>query len=328
MTVAATGAAAVAAPACAGALGDPALVTPIRLSALEVAARTGVFEPWLLFLNATGRQGVQAFAQTGFALTRFALVVGIVAGGGELGGAFAGFAAASLIGLMAAVVGWILARSVAATENGFADRARRALRWNVGYDLFPLFFSGAAVWLLNVRSNDAEFIGFFCACVTVSTPFAAFGMVIGAGVYPELAKAFARGDRASLRSIVAHAARVLVLVIALTAALGAVRGPDAARLLSEAEGAGTVLVAVVLGQTCLGGLLFFLDVLAARGALRCRFRLVLGLAIAHVIGTSALLRSVGPEGAALAILLSSAVGFGATAWLTRARSVRSSRGGA
>ena len=173
------------------------------------------------------------------------------------------------------------------------------------------------MWLLNVRSNDAEFIGFFCACVTVSTPFAAFGMVIGAGVYPELAKAFARGDRASLRSIVAHAARVLVLVIALTAALGAVRGPDAARLLSEAEGAGTVLVAVVLGQTCLGGLLFFLDVLAARGALRCRFRLVLGLAIAHVIGTSALLRSVGPEGAALAILLSSAVGFGATAWLTR-----------
>ncbi|VTR93086.1 unnamed protein product [Gemmata massiliana] len=318
LTLLAAGVIAATAPVVAAALGDQALVTPIRIAAFDIAARTGGFEPWLMFLNATGRLHVQAFAQIAFAIARFAAVVVAFANGGGLVGALMGFACISSLGLGLAIVGWATWCSVTqAPDYGFAGQVRRALRWTIGCDLFPLLIPFASVWLLNMFGSDLHYIGFFCACVTVSTPFTTFGVVIGAGVYAEAAKSFARGDLSFLRSLVSQAAQVLILLIAVTLALAAVRGGEAARLVSNSSGAGLTLGAVVLGHTCLGGMLFFLDVLVARGSLQLRFRLMLGLACAHIIGTSVLIHTVGPAGAAMAILLSSVGGFAATVWLTR-----------
>jgi O-antigen/teichoic acid export membrane protein len=173
------------------------------------------------------------------------------------------------------------------------------------------------VWVLKAAGHDPEFVGFFSACVMMSTPLVALGVGVGAGVYPDLAKGFAGGDRAAARVVAANAARVVLLTTALAAALTAARGTDVARVLSGSPaGTGFTLRMVVVSSGCLGATLFFMEVLAACGLLGLRFRLVLGLTLAHAVVTGALASAGGPTGVASAMLLTTAAGALVTAAFT------------
>jgi O-antigen/teichoic acid export membrane protein len=307
------------APAVADHLGDPALVTPLWLTTAEVAARAGLFEPWVLLLNATGRQRAQAVVQAALAIARLAAVGALLAAGGGLVGAVTGLTLTALAGSAAAAAGLALVRGkVRSPTDHFRQRVLGAIRYTVGYDLFPFLLPGTSVWVLKAAGHDAEFVGFFSACVMLFTPLVALGAVVGAGVYPDLAKGFASGDRAAARAIASHAARVVLLAVALAAALTAARGADVARVLSGSPaGTGFTLRAVVVSSGCLGATLFFMEVLAARGLLGLRFRLMLGLTLAHAASTCGLAAAAGPTGVVSAMLLTAAAGAVVTAALTR-----------
>jgi O-antigen/teichoic acid export membrane protein len=307
-----------ASPAVASHLGDPDLVIPLRLTAVEVAARAGLFEPWVLLLNATRRQRAQAVVQAAFALTRFAAVGVALTTGGGLGAAVTGLTLTALAGAAAAVAG-LAAMPAATREPGdhFRHRVLGAIRCTVGYDLFPHLLPGTSVWVLKAAGHDPEFVGFFSACVMMSTPLVALGAVVGAGVYPDLAKGFASGDRMAARTVASNAVRVVFLAVALAAALTAARGAEVARVLSGSPaGTGFTLCTVVVSSGCLGVALFFMEVLAARGLLGLRLRLVLGLTLVHAALTCGLAAAAGPAGVVPAMLLTTAAAAVVTAALT------------
>lgn len=321
LTLGLTAASGLFSPLIARALNDPGLATLLLLSAAEVTARAGVFEPWVLFLNASGRQRAQAFAQGGYGFARFLVVGGGLAAGGGVTGAVGCYALTAVLGAVVGTVGLFGGPYRGPVrrppDRQFGRQVRAALGSTIGYDLLPFLLPGISIWLLQVSGHDPEFVGFLSACVMASTPLVALGAGVGAGVFPHVARGTLRSDAASRRAIVALAVRVLLIADTAIIACVVARGGAIARLLSNsAVATGTVLAAIVIGSACLGATKCFADVLAAGGQVGFRLRLTLGLVVGHTAASVSLLAACGAVGAAWAIVCSTAVGVVASAGLT------------
>lgn len=319
LALAASAAAVFASPAVAHGLGDPELTRTLQLTAVEVAARAGVFEPWVLLLNATGRQRTQAVAQGGYGLARLAAVVGCLSTGWGLAAAVAAYTATALVGAaVAAAVLAVLGGQGGASRAGFRDRVLCAVRFTVGYDLLPFLLPSTTVWMLKGSGQEPELVGLFSACVLASSPLVTLGAALGVGVFPHLARSLAGGDRGGAGAIVSSATRLMTLVYPAAVAFAAVRGGAVVRLLHDpAAGAGLVPLAAVAGGACLGATLFLVDVITASGAVRFRLWMGLGLTASHLTLGPALLVAFGGGGLPWALPLAAAGGLAVAVVRTR-----------
>ena len=307
--------------------GDGSLATYIQIAALVTAAYA-FYATFVGLLNGLAAFGKQAALDIIFSTLKALLILGAVALGFGVVGAFAGFAAAAII---IAILSAVVSHHALPPDTGNTSIqmgrylsllwpiATSALLLNVIIQLDVLMVKSmpdSTKYALRLIDRSA---GLFGGAKNLSLlPYqATFALTFI--VFPMLSKADFDGDREKMRRWIAQAIRFTFLLGAATAVILAVAAEPTLRILMGPDygDAATALTFLLPGTVCLAELVLAITILNASGheriAMRIAFGTVMALSVALWVSTRTALSdgmlSQLPESAALGTLIGCIIGF-------------------
>lgn len=312
---------ALAAPWLARVFSEPAVVMPIRVAALDIPL-FAAYNLLLAVLLGSRRFGLQTVATSGYALTKLAVTVVLVMSGLSLLGAVIGSIAASIGGLLIALLlvvrtfrgrALVGASRLAVVEPGLptplveetlAPRGG-AISGSGVMALLLLTQSlalSADLWLVKAMLPAASAGYYRAASLVAQVPFALSGGMVW-GLYAAYSAAYRRGDAARQRHYLSQAVRLLIAAGGLwTALVVPTAGALLTTIFSPAYASGGPLLVTLVAGTALGLIgVALAPVLLIEGRTRQVLVAAVSLATAEIVAAAVLAPRAGAGGVALAV---------------------------
>lgn len=296
-----------AAPFVAKLLRDPKLTALIRLASLDIPVFAFYF-CYTAVLNCRRRYTLQSGAMMAYAACKVGTMLTLVALGFGVAGALVGNILASVAGLGAALV------FAGGLPKAQGYPIRELVKFAGGTSALAVTFTllvSIDLFAVKAFMSNPDDVGFYTAASALAkAPFMVF-LGIATATLPALSRAWHEDDPDEFRAHLVRALRTHLLLAAPVTAILAGESKGIIDLLFGARYASgaAALPVLALAMTCAGLLNALYNSMVARGDSKTPLLGTIGLIAAAVVLNVTLVPRLGMLGAAIALLITTAVGL-------------------